>query len=120
MNTLFDLFKNDTFHFWYVMGGLAMLCLPMAAMSWWYHANIRKTAGGRALMDRQNATGAYAKDLAQGWAMARDIADGRYGPAARNLQNKVYLFIGLWIIALILYFGLLLWADEVNRVVTPA
>lgn len=95
------------------------MCLPMLLLSWWYHSNIRKTAGGRALMDRQNATGAYAKDLAQGWWMARDIADGRYGPQARRLQNKAYVFIGLWLVVLFFYFGLLIWADEVNRTVPP-
>ena len=119
MTAILELFKNDTFHFWYVMGGLVIMALPMIILSRWYHANINMTAGGRALMERQNATGAYAKDLAKGWDMARDISDGRYGPAARNLQNRVYFFTAIWIVALVLYFGLLLWADSVNKAVPP-
>jgi hypothetical protein len=47
--------------------------------------------------------------------MARDIARGRYGSAAASTQKRVYWFFGLWVLANVLAFGLLFWADEVNR-----
>jgi hypothetical protein len=63
-------------------------------------------------MDRQ--TGAQ-RDLPEASEMAKDIAAGRYGDVARAMQNRVYWFFGLWVLANAIAFGLLLWADEVNR-----
>jgi hypothetical protein len=50
--------------------------------------------------------------------LAADIASGKYGDATRMMQNRVYWFIGLWLLAKVTGFGILFWADEVNRVPT--
>ncbi len=69
------------------------------------------TPGGRRLMQRQRAT-----NLGEAVSMARDIASGRYGEYAKRMQNTVYWAAGLWVVALTVYFGLLIWADEIARV----
>jgi hypothetical protein len=125
MDAVFEAFKDADFRNTYVLIGVGLMILPMVGLAWWYHTNIGKTPGGRALMKRQNAVGApivrspmlAQKNLAEAAKMARDLADGKYGDGARTMQTKVYWISGLWAVALCLYFGLLIWADEVNRVV---
>lgn len=117
MDALFDAFRDESFRSSYVIFAFAVMVLPMAALSWWYHTNIRKTPGGRALMQRQKAA---PRHLASGVQMAREISRGKYGDAAKQMQTRVYWIVGLWVAALIVVFGLLLWADEVNRMVPAA
>jgi hypothetical protein len=47
--------------------------------------------------------------------MARDIEAGRYGARAKAMQHAVYWLCGFWVVAVAIAFGLLLYADEVNR-----
>lgn len=117
MDALFDAFRDESFRSSYLIFAFAVMVLPMAALSWWYHTNIRKMPGGRALMQRQNAA---PRHLASGVQMASEISRGKYGDAAKQMQTRVYWIVGLWVVALIVVFGLLLWADEVNRVVPAA
>ena len=114
MNSIFEAFKDPTFHFWYVNIGFAIMVLPMIALSWWYHRNIKRTPGGRALMAEQRAVG--SRNLAGGSRMMSDVARGKYGETARHMQNRVYWVCGIWVLVLVVYFGLVLWADDVNRV----
>lgn len=124
MDALFDALKDPDFRLNYVFVGFAIMILPMVALTWWYHTRIGNTPGGKALMKRQNEVGApivrnpmlAQKNLVEAARMARDIADGKYGAEARSMQNLVYWLVGLWVVVLFVYFGLLLWADEVNRV----
>ena len=51
--------------------------------------------------------------------MARDIEAGRYGARAKAMQHIVYWVCGGWVIALTICFGLLIYADEVNRAAPP-
>jgi hypothetical protein len=51
--------------------------------------------------------------------MARDVSSGRYGVEARRMQNWVYGLTGLWLVLVIAYFGVLLWADEAARTTAP-
>ena len=100
----------------YLIICFAILVLPMIALSYWYHSRIKRTEGGQELMMRQARTPPYAPgSLSKAFGMARDIASGKYGNTARTMQNRVYWFVGLWVIANIIGFGILLWADEVNR-----
>lgn len=113
MDAIFEAFKDAEFRFWYLVAAFAVMVLPMAVLSWWYHTNIRKTPGGRSLMQRQNAA---PRHLASGVQMAQDISRGKYGAAAKQMQERVYWIVGLWVVALFVVFGVLIWADEVNRV----
>src|SRR4051794_1073426 len=99
------------------------MVLPMIGIQWWYSTSIGKTEGGRRLMQRQGQRppmpGVVQRNLGEAAAMARDIASGKYGKAARTTQNRVYWMAGLWVLANFVAFGLLLWADEVNRYGKP-
>lgn len=107
----------------YLLFCFALLVLPMLGLARWYHARITRTAGGRALMQRQAATpparggglGTAHRSMAEAGAMAGDIAEGRYGDDAKRLQVVVYWVTGLWLLANAIAFAILIWADEVNR-----
>ncbi len=105
----------------YLAACVAVLVLPIVAITWWYHANIRKTRGGRALMQRQNEVGvsrhpaAAGRMLREAFDMSRDIEADAYGGHARQMQQLVYVMMGLWLVVVCVMFGILIWADEVNR-----
>ena len=114
-----ELFQDLTFRLWYIAGGMLLLIGPMLWLSRWYHRNISGSEGGRKLMQRQQASRPRVRStagLGDAVGTARDIASGRYGQHARRMQNKVYWVAGLWVVALTVYFGLLIWADEMARV----
>ena len=108
---------------WYLVFCMAIMVLPMIALTWWYHSNIHDTEGGQKLMRRQartpprlNRFPVVKKNLVREVTdMARDIAAGVYGITARMMQYKVYWVVGFWLLANVIAFGLLIWADEVNR-----
>ncbi|MGH6925795.1 MAG: hypothetical protein ACRED5_18875 [Propylenella sp.] len=106
---------------WYLTFGFALMILPMLVLALWYHRTIRATEGGRALMRRQmrHSPSRFRPNIGEGLAMARDIEAGRYGPEAKAAQHRVYWFCGAWVVALTIAFGLLLYADEVNRAAAP-
>jgi len=118
MTALHELFQDETFRTWYLIVGVGVLWVPMIALSRWYHTNIVKTSGGRKLMEQQRFTPAHSGNLGQGMRMARDIRRGKYGSAARSMQNRTYWIVAVWVAALAVYFGLLIWADEMNRAET--
>jgi hypothetical protein len=105
----------------------AVMIIPMILLARWYHAGIVKTDGGRRLMRRQNASSpnlhrglmGAQRNLAEAGSMAADIQAGKYGAHAKSMQKKVYWIVGLWIAANIFCFGLLIWAQEVAKGVTP-
>lgn len=109
---------------WYLLFCFALLVVPMVALAAWYHSAIRRGAGGRALMKRQNETPPLLLrapmvaiyNLLVAGRMARDVGAGRYGHAARRIQNRTYLLVALWLVLNVIAFGILIWADEVNRV----
>ena len=123
MSAIFEAFKDQSVRDWYLLFCFSLLVLPMVGLTWWYHRGINDTEGGRKLMQRQNRSrpnprGTLGKahvDMAEGMSMMRDIKAGRYGEAARAMQGKVYWVVGFWILANTLAFGLIIWADEVNR-----
>jgi hypothetical protein len=115
MHDMLRALGDPTIRGWYLIICFAVLVLPMVLLAWWYHSRIKRTAGGRELMERQARTPAHAGNVWQAFGMARDIAAGRYGDTARMMQNRVYWLIGLWLLVNVIGFGLLLWADEINR-----
>jgi hypothetical protein len=119
MNTILEALGDPTIRNWYLAFYFAVMVLPMIGIQWWYSTTIRKTEGGRRLMQRQRERpprpGEVHRNLSEAAAMARDIASGKYGKAARTTQNRVYWMAGLWFLANIVVLSLLLWADEVNR-----
>lgn len=119
--------SDPTVRFWYLLFCFALLVLPMVALAAWYHSTIRKGPGGRALMKRQTETpplllrgpvGAIYNLLVAG-RMARHIAAGNYGDVVRRTQHQTYLLVALWLILNVIAFGILIWADEVNRGTAP-
>jgi len=119
--------RDPSTRLWYVLGGMALMVLPMLVMAIWYHTNIHNSPGGRELMRRQNGSrlrtrgslGMVPAQLTEAFSIGRDIAAGRYGQRARKMQNTVYWIVGAWVVAQGIYFGLLIWADEVNRPLLP-
>ncbi len=115
-----ELFQDPTFRLWYIAGGMLLLIGPMLWLSRWYHRNIAEQRG-RAQTDaapecEPAAPAPHARPASKPFGMARDIASGRYGQHAKRMQNRVYWVAGLWVAALTVYFGLLIWADEMARV----
>jgi len=116
MTTILALFSNDTFHLCYSIMGAALMLLPMLGLSRWYHASMRRTARGRAAVERQRAIGPYARELGAGLNLGRALTRGRYGGAAQAIYKRALLFTAVWIAVVTVWWGLLIWADEMNKV----
>lgn len=123
MSSVLTFFQDPTFRLYYMIGGVALLTLPMWLLARWYHREIVKSPGGRELMKRQNRSpvrsrGTITSASSQfniGIGLMKSISRGRYGQHARATQKKASWVICFWIAALVVYFGLLIWADEVAR-----
>lgn len=121
METIAHWLADPTTRTLYLVVALAVMIVPMIVLALWYHGKIGADEGGRRLMEDQAAnapTPRWAGNPSRTVEMARDIAGGAYGEHARRMQIKVYWLVGAWIIANIIVFGVLLWADEINRVAT--
>lgn len=105
----------------YLAACFTVMVVPIIAIALWYHAAIDKTPGGRALMKRQNEIGVSRNPvfalriLVDALRMGRDIKAGLYGEQPRRMQRQVWVMIGAWIVALVVMFGILIWADAVHR-----
>ncbi|ODS00448.1 hypothetical protein AUC69_00850 [Methyloceanibacter superfactus] len=110
---------------WYLIGCLALLALPMAALAIWFHRGIKQSSGGRALMRRQRGARTWARgsladaayNAGDGVSIMQDIRAGRYGQHAKAMMTRVYWITGAWVLLNTIAFGILIWADEINRVV---
>ena len=115
-----DWLADPTHRDWYLLFCSCLLVLPMVGLSIWYHWNVRRSALGKRLMKRQGGANPGAPgSLKEGTAMARDIANGKYGAHVRRLQSRTYWLVALWVLACALAFGILIAADEVNRPAGP-
>ncbi len=121
-HSVLTLFQDPAFRLWYMLGGAVLLALPMFLLARWYHREILKSPGGRELMKRQNRNPvrrgnvvAASSQLNTGIGLMKSISRGRFGDHARATQSKAYWVVGLWVAANVVYFGLLIWADEVAR-----
>jgi hypothetical protein len=122
MMDFLDSVRNVALHDAYLMFCMAVMALPIIGIAIWYHGNINASDGGRQLMSRQNKwrrrrqrRGGVAEaqdDFRTAGQMAKDIQAGHYGDHARTMQNKVYIFILLWLLAVASAFGILIWAVE--------
>ncbi|ODS02999.1 hypothetical protein AUC71_12150 [Methyloceanibacter marginalis] len=124
MDAIAHAFLDPTVRGWYLIGCLALLLLPMMALAVWFHRGIRHSPGGRALMQRQRGARTCAGDARRrrlhagdGASIMRDINAGRYGQHAKAMMTRVYWFTGAWVVVNAIAFGILIWADEINRVV---
>ena len=115
METISSLLADPTIRGWYLTFCIVMLVGPMISLSVWYHRNVNQTPGGRDLMKRQKQSRNRGLFLSDGVGMARDIKAGRYGSAVRLMQRRIYWLSGLWIALNVATFGVLIWADEINR-----
>ena len=114
-----ELFQDQNFRLWYIAGGVLLMVGPMVALSLWYHRNILSSEGGRRLMQRHNKNRPrphFMPNLRETAGMARGISSGKYGQYAKRMQNRVYWVCAIWVVAVAVYFGVLLWADETARV----
>ena len=109
----------------YLMACFAVLILPIVALSVWFHRRIGKNAGGRQLMERQRGARTWARgsladaayNAGDGLSIMRDVHAGRYGQQTKTLMGRVYWFVATWIALNAVAFGVLIWADEANRVI---
>jgi hypothetical protein len=97
----------------------------MVMLAVWFHRGIRDSSGGQALMRRQRGARIWARgsladaayNAGDGVSVMQDIHAGRYGRHAKAMMTRVYWFSGAWVLLNAIAFGILIWADEVNRVV---
>lgn len=123
MTQLLDAFRDPDFRNAYMIGCFVLLWLPMVGLAIWYHLTIRRTRGGRALMERQAKATPMPRtsflgaqdNVQQAFDIHAEIQSGRYGDEAKRLQHIVYWVVGVWLALNTVAFGLLIWADEVNR-----
>lgn len=94
LETIAIAFRNEVFFKIYMWIWMATMLGPLVALTIWHNIKIRKSAGGRELMQRNARLG--PRNLRGGIAMAHDIAAGRYGETARRLQNRTYLLMLVW------------------------
>lgn len=125
MDAIAQALRDPAVRHWYVMGCFALMILPMAALSIWFHRGIGKSSGGRDLMRRQRGARTWARgtladaafNAGDGISIMRDVNAGRYGKHAKAMMNRVYWFTAAWIVLNAIAFGILIWADEINRVI---
>jgi hypothetical protein len=118
MDAIFHLFKDESFRLWYTAGIFVLLLLPLP-VAWWHRSRMKRTPGGRAVLARQKAIGPYAHRYGDASRLVDDIKRGIHGPDARAQHLRVTRFLVLWIAAVTLAAGLMIWADEANRVLAP-
>lgn len=95
MQTIADALKDQTVQDIYLAFAMAVLVLPMVALALWYHHNVNRTEGGRALMRVQERhrpvigrLSQSQRNLRDAGDMAHDIASGVYGEDVRRLQRR--------------------------------
>ena len=116
MNGVRAALADPTVRAWYIAFCFALMLLPVAILTYWYHSRIRMTKGGRRLMEEQGRLDARSlRSLTHAGRLAGAIGRGAYGAAVQRQQNKTYWLLGIWLAANTVAFGILLWADEVNR-----
>ena len=96
----------------YLVFCMTVMILPMIVLTIWYRRSIRRTARGHELLERQSEEYTSGTDALQ---MLRDISGGRYGQDVKRIQHRTYWVVGLWLLANVIAFGVLLIADEMNR-----
>jgi hypothetical protein len=124
MNAIAEALADPATRAWYVAACFALMILPMIALSVWFHRGIGKSSGGRDLMRRQRGARTWARgsladaayNAGDGFSIMRDIRAGRYGEHAKTMMGRVYWLVGAWIVLNVIAFGVLIWADEINRV----
>jgi hypothetical protein len=107
----------------YVAACFVMTIVPAAAVAWWYHSRIRATPGGRRLMTIQDfwyVRGGYDRrgrrnDVRATGLIIDGLQRGAFGPQAARRTRQAVTAFGLWAAVLAVMFGVLIWADEVNR-----
>ena len=110
--------ESETLHQTYVLTLMAVMFLPMLGLALWYHSNINKTEGGKALMEAQNSP-RHRPNLAKRFfdLMAQrtahhqvqsarqlhgEIMSGKYGDTAKSMQKTVYKVCAWWLTAVAL------------------
>ncbi len=115
MDTILRALSDPTFRVCYLVSCFALMVLPLIVLSRWFHSRVCDTKGGRDLMEQHARTALWGYRIGDAGRMAKAVAAGRHGTKVRQLLNRTYWLIGCWLILNIISFGVLIWADEVNR-----
>ena len=95
---------------------VGLIVLPLVGLSIWYHTNIGRTEGGRALMKDQNSA-KYRPDPIRKYTnpvglfrgageLHKGIMSGAYGDQAKQMQMTVYKFCAIWLVVVALDLAL--------------
>ncbi|PON12506.1 hypothetical protein C2W62_39250 [Candidatus Entotheonella serta] len=100
----------------YIAVLLGTLVLPMLFLAIWYHSNIKRTEGGKRLMEAQNSLdyrpshsilwgGFYParmtrRNVENAARLHSNTMSGKYGTSTKALQVRVYKICGWWLLAL--------------------
>ncbi len=76
---------------------------------------MQRQQGARTWARASLADAAY--NAGDGVSIIQDINAGRYGQHAKAMMRRVYWCTGAWVVLNAIAFGILIWADEINRVV---
>ena len=112
---LADAIKDPLFLRLYIGLGMALMVLPMILLAVYYEVGVRRTDGGRLLMKEHSRQMRRGGDPSSALRMAKDISRGAYGEEARRLQNRTYLIVLAWLLANVVGFGALIWAQDLNK-----
>ncbi len=92
----------------YLAFALAVLFLPLPAISVWFHRRIVRTPGGRRLMRAQRQAGRVnislnaPASLRDGLRIFKDLRAGKYGQDARHVMRRTWQLLALWLAACVL------------------
>ncbi|TXL70213.1 hypothetical protein FHP25_35360 [Vineibacter terrae] len=93
---------------------IAINGLAMGGLTFWYYLELRKTEGGRQLLQEEVRLGRYHRIRLYGPLFVRvhprtikAIANGHYGVRVKQVSNRMYLLVGLWLIVSLLMFWFL-------------
>ena len=116
MQIIADALVDPTGRTVYLVFCFLLLIVPMIILAIWYRLSMNRLAAGEAVLREQARIGVGTPGaLQEAIGFGRDLAAGRYGADARRLQNTTYVLVTVWIVINVVAFGILIWADEVNR-----
>ncbi len=101
---------------WTMNAAFAFMVTVPAVLSWYYHSRVRLLTGGKRLRGVQRELaprhGNVAGNLSNAAEIWRRVQSGEFGPEARRLLYRCAAVIIAWVVILVVWFGILLYAEE--------